>query len=144
MATTLHLIRKGRALYPADGLAEAELHALPHAKRLKAVVTQPRSIPQNNLYFGALALVADNCDFTKEQLHMLVKFRLGYSQNVQLKDGSVCTLHGSVAFDKMGGPEFNAFLDKAEDFLCNEVCPGLGKEELREQVREMFGLGEAA
>ena len=135
--------RRGRALYPADGLAEEQLEALPQNVDLKCKVTRPRSHPQHRLYFAMLNLVAQNNDYITdaEQLHQVVKFRLGYSRNVQLTDGSVCTLHGSVAFDKMDGAAFNEFMDKATAFLCDEIIPNLGKAELIAQAREMLGLG---
>lgn len=142
MARTFYLYRRGRAFYPVDGMAEAEAASLPSGKPLKATFTVPRSLPQHRLYWGMLKLVSENCELSEDDLHQLVKYRLGYSRNVQMKNGDVVTLHGSIAFDKMDGPEFNGFMDKATDFLCQEVIPGLGHDDLLDQVKEM--LGEAA
>lgn len=141
MALSLLLQRKGRALYAADGLAEAELEALPQGVALKATVTRPRSNPQHRLYFAMLKLVADNTDLIagSDELHQLVKEALGYSRTVRRKNGHLVTVHGSIAFEKMDGIAFNAFMGKATAFLCEEVIPNLGKEELVAQAKEMLG-----
>lgn len=155
MAETLWLTRRMNALYASDGLAGNDLAKLPEGVRLKATITRPRSVPQNRLYWSMLKLVAENTDAfpTSEELHQAVKQALGYSR-VYTRKGSQITpeqaaalaeqliiIQGSIAFTKMDQSAFHDFFDRAADFMTAEVIPGIGRNELEHQAREMLGTG---
>lgn len=141
MATTTYVKRFGPALYGADGLAEADIRALPSNMPIKVTLTRARSLPQHRLYFAMLELVVDNLSIetTKDTLHGWVKLHCGVVELVPLKNGEVDQVPGSIAFDKMDQGEFNTFFERAAVLLCERIIPGLGKADLIRQAHEMLG-----
>jgi hypothetical protein len=144
VARTVYLKRIGNALYPSDGLSDSDLSDIPSGKRIKAVITEPRRQKPHRLYWAVLKIVCENTEHPvlsdRDRLHDLVKIKCGCVHLVRSgKTGELFQLPGSIAFDKMDDAEFRAFLDKALAFLCDEVIPGLGVDDLEEQARQMVG-----
>lgn len=134
------LRRQGRFLVAADAPTERFLEELPTGKTLRARdITQPRSRPSNALYWTMLSLVADNLegDVKDWHLHELLKLQFGVSVEFNLKTKGRIQIPGSTAFQNMSEDEWREFLPKVLSFLCDEVIPGLGKEDLLAMAREM-------
>lgn len=138
------MVRRGSFLAPLAPADSAALEKLPAGKRLKVKVTQPRSLLQHRLYFTMLDLVADNLDqdVTGDHLHEWMKLKVGCCKPVKQRNGEIVWVPGSIAFEKMGQPEFQAFFDKAKRLLVEHIIPGLRSEDLEREARLM--LGEAA
>jgi hypothetical protein len=130
--------RLRKALLPTDGLTERRLDEYPQGV-CKVKATRPRRRKPHGLYWGILAIVADNCDFDTDQLHQLVKHATGYSKNVQRKNGERITLYGSIAFDAMDNDEFRVFLDNALAFIADEILPAVDPNALLSEARTMCG-----
>lgn len=138
----LYLIRRGRALYPASGLAERMIETLPLNKVLRTnKPTQPRSVKQNALYWALLTLAAENMSepVTSDALHEWMKLRLGVTVTIRLKNGKTDTVAGSTAFENMPPEEFGPHLDRVADLICEHLIPGLGREDLLREARLMLG-----
>jgi len=135
------LKRSGRFLVAADGMTEAFLESLPQGKTLRARdITQPRSRGRLRLYWALLQLTSDNLtDVPSSALHEWLKLRLGITVAIPLKNGSTAIVPGSISFDKMTEEEFAPYLDRVLDLLCNEIIPGLGREDVLAMAREMIG-----
>lgn len=155
MAETLWLTRKANALYAADGLAGNDLAKLPAGVKLKAEIKKPRSLPRDRLYRAIATLVAENTDAfpNQETLHQATKQALGYTR-IYLRKGATITqaeaeqlarqiivVQASIAHNKMSDAEFAEYFDRTMDFYTSEVIPGIGRDELTEQAREMLGTG---
>jgi hypothetical protein len=135
------LKRAGRFLVPADALTEKFLESLPQGKTLRARdITQPRSRPRLRLYWALLHLVSENLtDVPSEALHSWLKVRLGLVVAIPLRSGKIDYVPGSIAFSELSEEEFAPYLDRVIDLLCNEIIPGLGKQDLLDMAREMTG-----
>lgn len=133
--------RRGVFLQPEAPIDGEMLERYPANKRLKVVLTQPRSVPHLRLYWSMLRLVVDNLDtpVTTEALHEWVKLRAGVSVAIPLRNGQVDHVPGSVAFDKMDQHEFNAFFDRAMGLIVEHLIPGLSKGALEAEARAMLG-----
>lgn len=133
------LRRQGRFLVAADAVTEAFLESLPQGKTLRARdITQPRSRPRNRLYWALVGLTADNMEnVTQDALHKWLKIRLGITVPIPLKSGRVDCVDGSIAFDAMTEEEFAPYLDRVVSLLCEELIPGMGKDDVLEMARQM-------
>lgn len=135
------MVRRGLALYPLDGLAQAEIEELPERKPLKTVVTKARSVPQHRLYFAMLKKVVENLDqdLTKDDLHEWMKLRLGCTKEVRQRNGEIVTVPSSIAFENMDQIEFETFFRKAVVLITEHIIPGLGSAALEREARLMLG-----
>lgn len=144
----LLMVRVGFDLKPLDGLAAAHMERLPAGKPLRVEAKQPRSVPQNRLYWSLLEKVVENLPLeaaaiTAEDLHRWIKRRLGYGGEVRVGRAMIET-EGSTAFDNMTQPEFRRYFDAAKNLLCNEVIPGLNAPTLEREAALMLADREAA
>ena len=100
---------------------------LPANVRLKAKITQTRSVPHSSLYWVILGKVVENqsCFPSADVLHEAIKDRLGYSTDYEFPDGYKFKYRGSVAFNKMDQAEYKIYFDKAMDLICSVIIPGL-------------------
>lgn len=135
------LVRRGGFLVAKDALTEAFLEQLPQGKTLRARdITQPRSRPRNRLYWALLGLTADNLtDVPVKALHEWMKMRLGITVAIPLKNGKTEFVPGSIAFDAMSEEHFAPYLDRTVSILCDEILPGMGREDVLEMARQMVG-----
>lgn len=135
------MVRRGLALYPLDGLAQAEIEALPQCKPLNTTVTRARSVKQHRLYWAMLKIVAENTDqgLNKDDLHEWMKLRLGYSKPVLQRNGEIVYVPGSIAFEEMDQTEFDGFFRKAVDMITEHIIPGLGSAALAREARLLLG-----
>jgi hypothetical protein len=116
---TILVQRRGSFLQPWSPLDEDLLGEFPQAKKLKAVLTQPRSVGRLRLYWALIALVRSNMDSppTREALHDGVKIRLGLTSPIKFATGEIVDVPRSVAFDKMDEDEFASFFDRFKDLI---------------------------
>lgn len=135
------LRRQGRFLVAADAVTEGFIEQLPQGKTLRARdITQPRSRPRNRLYWALVGLTADNMEnVTTGALHKWLKIRLGITVPIPLKSGRIDYVDGSIAFDAMSEEEFAPYLDKVVTLLCEELIPGMGRQDILDMAREMVG-----
>lgn len=138
------MMRRGSFLVPCAPLDGNRLEQFPANKALNVRITQPRSSPQNRLYWSMLNLVCDNLDqpIEPEALHEWVKVRCGVTATIPLRNGKWDIVPGSIAFENMPQDEFQRFFDRAKELLVEHVIPGLKSDALEREARAM--LGEAA
>lgn len=136
------LKRSGRFLVAASAPTERFIEDLPQGVTLRArTITRPRSRASNNLYWTVLSLVADNLpgDVKDWHLHELLKLQFGVSVTFNLRTQGKVTIPGSTSFEEMEEDEWRDYLPKVLDFLCDEVIPGMGRDDLLAMAKEMTG-----
>lgn len=136
----IEMVRRGGFLVPASPIDSEALEAFTPGKRLKAKITQARSVQHHRLYWSALQLVRDNMDDPPplNKLHEAIKVRLGYFSTITFADGSVATIPDSIAFDKMSQDEFRDYFDAFAKLVHEVIVPGLGSEVLENEARAML------
>lgn len=107
----------------------------------KGVTTDLHSVAQNNFYWSVLKEVVQHQEryATTTDLHIAIKTRLGYVDEIRLIDGRAYLRVTSTAFDKMEPDERKAFVDAALTVICHEFIPGLHQSALLREVEESQG-----
>lgn len=140
----LRRVRDGRGrvrLAPADALSEMALSDLPvkPGRAIKARITIERSGPQNRLAHALFAKVAEGLAdprWTADSVKIALKIRCGLV-DVYRMGGREIEVPRSVAFDRMDGSEFSSFLSRAMDVICQEILPGIDRDDLGREIEEM-------
>ena len=131
----------GFACHPEGEGAEA-LRKIPNGTVVPVEFTDPRrrSGAHHRWFFSLLNKVWSNQNYFKsvEHLRHALLVRLGYCDEVRLKDGRIVHVPHSMAFAKMPREEFEKFAADAVKFITEEVIPGLPESDLRREVEEML------
>jgi len=137
MVRTMH----GLAPHP-EGEGVEVLRRVPVGTALPVEFRDPRrrSGQHHRWFFVLLNKVWANQEHFKSVDHLrhALLVRLGYCDEVRMKDGRILYVPRSMAFHKMERDEFEKFAADAVKFLCDEVIPGLGADDLRREVEEML------
>lgn len=133
--------RRGASLIPHGPMDAEALLGFDAGKPLRVRITQPRNIGRHRLYWAMVQLIRENMDKPPpaDTLHEAIKVMLGLTQTVRLKDGTVVTLPGSIAFDTMDEPGFRSFLEDFKTLVRERIIPGMGKREFETAALEMMG-----
>lgn len=138
--TDLYMQRRLGSLWPVDDAGRIALEeSVGVGEAVKVTVTKPRNGRFHRLFFSLLNLVAENTDYTTDQLLHLVKIGIGHVDWVML-DGKQVPVPKSISFAKMDDTEFRKFFNRALDFICQKVIPGTNKGDLEREVFAMLGL----
>jgi hypothetical protein len=144
MATELIVRVESTRLAPVTALDQEHLEAMGLGSDWlgRFVSARPRSIQQNKFYWAMLGKIVQNHPFYRraEQLHLWVKLRLGYVEEIRFHDGDAHWRVSSTSFQRMPSREFKTFLDAAIDVLCNEVIPGLARRDLVNEIESMLHI----
>ncbi len=107
-------------------------------------VKKPRSLQHHRLYWALISLVWSNMEHERypspEDLHGAIKIAAGIRTRIELPNGEVGFMPGSIAFHKMSQDEFTAFYDRVCDLIAKYFLPGCAAEDLKEQVEAMIGI----
>jgi hypothetical protein len=120
----IYMLRKGDILVPEMAVDAQFLRKKPEGVRLRVTATQPRSVPYHRRYWAILASVIDACglDYRPEDLHTVIKIRLGMVQQIKLRNGDTHIIPDSTAFEEMDQSEFMEFFEKAMAYLIEATC----------------------
>lgn len=144
MAVSILMRReRGRpGLHPATARDDELLAAVPFDRDFTATLTQKRSQKENAFYWTVLGKVTANHAFYRraESLHLWLKTRLGYVEEITFHDGASHMRVSSTAFEKMDGLAMRTYMDLALSTLCAEVIPGMDRGALLAEVEGMLGL----
>lgn len=131
------------ALRPVDDAGDALLSRIKLGQDVMVEVKRPRNPLHHRKLFAMLKIVLDNQEFYKstDDLLEVCKLRVGHVHVIETKGGDV-RIPKSISFASMPQDEFNAFYDKAVQWVVSEVIPGLQRGDLDEAVeRELIGFG---
>lgn len=132
---------RGFEVHP-EGEGPEALRKIPVGTILPVEFRDPRrrSGAHHRWFFALLNKVWANQQYFKsvEHLRHALLVRLGYCDEVRLKDGRTVHVPHSMAFARMPRDEFEKFAADAVKFLTEEVIPGLPASDLRREVEEML------
>lgn len=135
------------ALRPVDAAGEQALDAIKAGEIVSIEVKRPRNIRHHRMFWALMSIVHENLDGerypTVEDLVAAVKIAAGLRTRIELPNGDVGFIPGSIAFHKMNQIEFAAFYDKVCDLLAAHFLPGVTSEELKAEVELMIGARAA-
>lgn len=108
---------------PCNDEGQALWKAISLYQTVKLEIKQPRNIRRLRLWWGAMAMAADNMDgpWTKELVHQAVMEELGEGHVVQDKRGKQRFAPKSISFGAMKEDEFRELLDRALDVLSRAL-----------------------
>lgn len=130
------LFRKGLGcLTPADARAEQFCARVKFGDLIMLEAKRPRNLAHHQKFFAMLQVVKENQEHYKSVDDILdaFKFSIGHTRKIQTKRG-IIEVPLSISFAALDQDQFNEFYDKAMDFMCAEVIPGLQKEDLRKEL----------
>ena len=139
IACTKHL----GALRPADILADEAFAKIPTGQIVFVEIKRPRNIQHHRLFWALMTVVHDNLDHarypTVEDLASAVKIATGLRTRIELPNGTVGFIPGSIAFAKMDQTGFDAFYNRVCDLVAEHFLPGVETEALKAEVSQMIG-----
>jgi hypothetical protein len=129
------------SLRPVNDAGEQCLSGIANGDLVMVEVKRPRNIQHHRLYWALVTLVWQNQERypTAEDLHEAIKISVGLRTTIQLPNGEVGYIPGSIAFHKMDQTEFSAFYDRVCDVVAKYFLPGVTSEELKREVQTMIG-----
>lgn len=136
------------SLRPTDEAGEAVLRKLKQGQIVKIEITQSRNIKFHRLFWALISLVWENMEGdrypTVEDLAAAIKICAGLRTRIELPNGEVGFIPGSIAFHKMDETEFSKFYDRVCDLIAKHFLPGVTSAQLRAEVETMIGIAKAA
>jgi hypothetical protein len=140
----LYVRRKGLRLEPYARFDFDVLAEFPEGARLRAELSQRRSIPGHRHYWAVLneAVKADGRWSSPEQLHRALKWHCGLVEEAPRLDGTIAMDLSSTAFERMDEGEFRAYKKAALHAL--EVELGIDGEDLSAMADSVLGPDERA
>jgi hypothetical protein len=132
------------ALRPADDAGCEALRKIGNGQIVSVEIKQSRNIKHHRMFWALMSIVHDNMDHerypTVEDLVAAVKIYAGLRTRIELPNGTVGFIPGSLAFAKMDQTAFDAFYDQVCDLIAKHFLPGISSDALRAEVEIMTGV----
>lgn len=124
-------------LRAADVRAEEFLAKVKFGDLVMLEAKRPRNIAHHAKFFAMLQKIFENQSHYKSVDDILdaFKFAVGHTRKIKTARG-VIEVPLSISFASLDQDQFNEFYDKAVDFVCSDVIPGLQKEDLAKELLE--------
>ena len=139
-------IRHGLELRPIDNTGRLAIQSLRSHDQVMVEIKQARSVRQHRLYWQMIRTVHANLPEELEQnfprpesLSKAILDALDYVDELTGLDGKKMRQVRSIAFHAMDASEFSALLERAIDLVTTKLIPGLGSEDLMDEINEMVG-----
>ena len=134
-------VKHFNAFRPDDEMAESIMQTIKAGEAVKIKVTRSRSLPHLRLYWKLMQIVWENQEIfqNKEDMEEDCRIAIGHCKEVPTRDGGVRIKALPINFNAMDQAEFNIFFNKAVNFLCSEIIPGLDSEDLKRETYELLG-----
>jgi hypothetical protein len=131
------------SLRPVDTNGEDALRGIGNGELIEVEIKRRRNIKFHRKYFALITLVWENMDQerypTIEDLHAALKIAAGLRTRIELPDGTLGFIPGSIAFHKMDQGAFDRFFNRVCDLVAKHFLPGVTSEELRHEVETLIG-----
>jgi hypothetical protein len=132
------------SLRPADDAGQAALAKVGNGEVVTVEVKKSRNIKHHRMFWALMSIVHDNMDHerypTVEDLTAAVKIAAGLRTRIELPNGDIGFIPGSIAFHKMDQTAFGQFYDRVCDLIVKHFLPGVTSDALREEVEIMTGI----
>ena len=133
-------------LQPVDEVGEAVLRRFKQREIVVIELTKPRNLQFHRKLMAMLNIILANQEhYTSiEDLLAVCKIRIGHTRKIQTTKG-IYEVPESISFAAMDDIAFGNFYDRACNWVCSEVIPGLERKGLDDEVRvqlQEFGGNE--
>lgn len=131
------------ALRPDDEEARSIMDTIKAGDAVTVKIHRPRNLQHFRLYWKLMHTVCENQEHyrTAEELSDAFKLAVGHYDLAFGPKGTSYPKVRSISFAKMDQAKFNLFFNRAINFMCSEVIPGMDSESLRNEVYELLGEG---
>jgi hypothetical protein len=96
------------------------------------------------MFWALMSLVWENQDTvrypTVDDLVAAIKIAAGHRTRIELPNGEIGFIPGSIAFHKMDQAAFSDFYDRVCDLIAKHFLPGVSSADLKREVEIMIGL----
>lgn len=135
------------SLRPCDEAGEVALRGMGQGETVMIEMRRPRNIKHHRMFWALMTIVWDNMDHERypsvEDLVAAIKISAGLRTRIELPNGEVGFIPGSIAFHKMDQVEFGKFYDRVCDLIAKYFLPGVSTDDLRAEVETMIGVSKA-
>ena len=105
---------------------------------------RPRNVKHHRMFWALMSLVWENMDSarypTVDDLVSAIKIATGHRTRIELPNGEIGFIPGSIAFHKMDQAAFSDFYDRVCDLIAKHFLPGVSSADLKREVEIMIGL----
>ena len=131
----MYLRRTLAGFSPDDADAQDALKRFPVGVVVRCEITRPRSIPQLRRYWAMCRLVSMNhAELADEKaVDQVLRMLTGHVDLVTVGD-QILKLPRRIAFSKLEQDEWEKYLSRAQDAVCEHLLPGVTGSELREEI----------
>lgn len=137
--TKVLLIRTLHGLRPANDIASENISKIKIGETIQCEITKPRSLPWHKRYWALIGLIANNSDYTPDNIHALLKLKCGCSKLIKDRHGKEYWIPDSIAFSKMDGIKWSEYWNKVVDYVCTDLMP-VSKQDLALELALLVGL----
>lgn len=132
------------SLRPADEAGADALRKVANGELVSIEIKRPRNIKHHRMFWALMSIVWDNMDHERypsvEDLTSAIKIAAGLRTRIELPNGEVGFIPGSIAFHKMDQIAFSEFYNRVCDLICKHFLPGVDNDALKEEVEIMCGV----
>lgn len=132
------------SLRPADDAGCEALRKLSNGDLVTVEIKKSRNIRHHRLFWALMTVVHDNIDHERypsvEDLAAAIKISAGHRTRIELPNGEIGFIPGSIAFHKMDQTAFSAFYDRVCNLIAKHFLPGVDSDALKEEVEIMCGM----
>lgn len=136
------------SLRPADEQGEAALRNIKQGATVTVEMRRPRNPKHHRMFWALMTIVHSNMDGdrypTVEDLVAAVKIAAGLRTRIELPNGEVGFIPGSIAFHNLDQSGFDEFYDRVCDLIAKHFLPGVTSNDLKREVEIMIGVRQAA
>lgn len=129
-------------LEPVDDAGQEAMRGIKHGADVWVEVVRARNVKHHRLYWTLVNTVFENQERyeTRDQLHNALKLAAGIYEPLEMPNGAIHKIPGSIAFDKMDQIEFSAFYGRICDLIAEHFLPGVTSAQLKTEVASMIGI----
>ena len=132
------------SLRPADDAGCEALRKLSNGDLVTVEIKKSRNIRHHRLFWALMTVVHDNIDHERypsvEDLAAAIKIAAGHRTRIELPNGEIGFIPGSISFHKMDQVAFSAFYDRVCNLIAKFFLPGVDSDALKEEVEIMCGM----
>lgn len=134
-------IKYMNGLRPADEAAEQYFAKIADRELVSVQVSRPRNLQFLKKYWVLVSKVWENLPEeskarypSTDDLDGAIKIAVGLRTRIQLPNGDVGFIPGSIAFHNMDEFEFSEFYNRVIDLIAEYIIPNINKDLLREEI----------
>lgn len=129
-----------RGFEPVNDMAREAMGRVKLGADVRLKIERPRSLPWHRRYFALVTLIADNTDYTPEDVHTLLKMRCGCRRLIRERNGREVWVPDSIAFDRMDRDAWQTYWSRVVDYVAAELLPGVTAAELERELAAVAGV----